>query len=360
MSAATITIAASRHMYSVEFVDSLSALSAALHPYTAAVYIIDQQVAALYPDWVAAIGQSMPVHVFTATEETKTLSGVEAILTILQSHGATRSTQLVGVGGGIVHDVLALAAHLYYRGLDFIYIPTTLLAMCDTAIGGKSGVNFNGYKNQIGAFHPPQRVLIWPGFIDTLSPDAIYSGLGEVVKSMLIQGPDHYRQLSDFLQTKPFSSAALTPFIQQSLSTKKKLIEEDEFDQGVRNLLNYGHTFGHAIESVTDYAIPHGLAVVQGMDIANYIAYRLGMLPKERFDALHEMLQCSFPMQPLVVTPAELIAGARRDKKATEQRVMMVLLKELGELVRVPVALDAVLEQVLADYCLAYCPADVL
>lgn len=315
------------------------------------VTIIDKNIVPFHQEFVEELALLSPLYLMDATEETKTLTGLEKLLQFLQQHNATKATTVIAIGGGIVQDVVSFAAHIYYRGLRFIFVPTTLLAMSDSCIGGKNGLNFRGFKNQLGAFHCPDKVLIWTGFINSLSDEAIYSGYGEIYKLMLIGGDEYYADLVADLQQHGFNNQKISDFIYHSLDIKKKFIEEDEFDVGVRRILNYGHTFGHAIELATNYEIPHGVAVLRGIDIANYIAYKLGFLSEKLYFSIHDFIKTKFNYGVQADYTAEtLIANVKRDKKITNDKLNMIFLEQVGQLRIEPILIDDKLHSMLEEY----------
>lgn len=197
-----------------------------------------------------------------ADEQHKTLAGVERLLVGLREVGATRSDRLVAVGGGVVQDVATLAAQLYMRGLAWSYAPTTLLGMVDSCIGGKSSINAGSFKNLVGSFYPPDRIVVDPEFLRTLPDTALAGGLAEATKISYCRGPSVFER---YLQLEAAFGDAPGPLIYHSLNTKRWFIETDEFDTGPRRLLNFGHTFGHALEAATGYAVEHGIGVAIGM-----------------------------------------------------------------------------------------------
>jgi 3-dehydroquinate synthase len=206
-----------------------------------------------------------PVIPVEASEANKTLAYAEGILVAMQALGVDRGSHLLAVGGGVVQDLATFAASLYMRGVAWTYVPTTLMAMADSCIGGKSSINAGGIKNLVGNIYPPDAVLIDPEIGRTLSEEATVAGLAEAVKICFCRGNDAlaghlqcYRAWSD-------GTASMAPLLLQVLDTKRWFIEIDEFDRRERRLLNFGHTFGHAIEVATGYRVSHGVAVAVGM-----------------------------------------------------------------------------------------------
>ncbi len=208
-----------------------------------------------------------------ADEEHKTVGYAERLMEQLAAAGVRRDTTLVAVGGGVVQDLATLVASLYMRGLEWRYAPTTLMAMADSCIGGKSSLNVGGFKNLAGNFHPPQAIAVDPTFLETLPETDLVAGLGECAKIAFCRGPESFARYVA-LQT-PLRSGdrgAASALLHHVLDAKRWFIEVDEFDHAERRQLNFGHTFGHALEAATGFALPHGVAVILGMRCAIRLA----------------------------------------------------------------------------------------
>ena len=211
-----------------------------------------------------------------AEESTKSLDRMAALIEAIKNREATRDTTLVAIGGGVVQDCVTFAASVYMRGVPWTYVPTTLLSMVDSCIGGKSSINVGRYKNIVGTFHPPRRLVIDPALTGTLSTDQRIAGLCEAVKICMCRGAeafDAYLALGVSPMAEAESFAAV---VELCLRSKKWFIEIDEFDRNERLVLNFGHTFGHAIEAASGFAISHGIAVGLGMLAALNLGERLG------------------------------------------------------------------------------------
>ena len=337
--------------YEVEFRDDLAEVTNLLKATPKAVLVVDKNVARLYSTQLSALTGSLPTFVVPATEEEKTLDGVAQVLTFLQQQDCNKQSMIIAVGGGIIQDIVAFAAHVYYRGLKWYFVPSTLLSMADSCIGAKSSINFNGFKNQLGAFHSPARVFICDQFVRTLSDDDVGSGYGEIFKLFLIGSRELFARLKTVLARDGFRNSSLPEFIYESLRVKQAIIEQDEYETGLRRILNYGHTFGHALEGLTHYEVPHGLAVAWGLDLVNWLAYRAGLLSKADFDDIHAFAARYFSRRiSRAVTAAELIQATRRDKKVADGKISLALLERPGALKIVPTAYDATLEASVSDY----------
>ncbi len=207
----------------------------------------------------------VPAIFIDAIEVNKSLDASPAVIERLRKGGANRQTELVAVGGGIVQDLSAFIASIYMRGLTWSYLPTTILGMVDSCIGGKSSINVGPYKNLVGTFHPPRQVLIDPALAQTLPEDQKASGLIEAAKICFCRGAESFERHLSYKPSVAIGTEALEAVIVNSLRAKKWFIEVDEFDKKERLLLNFGHTFGHAIEGASHFAISHGIAVGLGI-----------------------------------------------------------------------------------------------
>jgi 3-dehydroquinate synthase len=207
----------------------------------------------------------LPLITIEAAEENKTLSTVEGVILGLRDAGTRRGDQVLALGGGVVQDVATLAASLYMRGIAWTYAPTTLMAMADSSIGGKSSINARNIKNLIGNIYPPVQILVDPEFVRTLRPVDLVSGLAEAAKICFCRGVTVFAHYLEVSPQPVVSSADFVPVLDTALRAKRWFVEQDEFDRAERRLLNFGHTFGHALEAGTAFRVPHGVAVALGM-----------------------------------------------------------------------------------------------
>jgi 3-dehydroquinate synthase len=210
----------------------------------------------------------LPVLWIEATEEAKALEQTLPLFVALKDAGLGRSSQLTAIGGGVVQDIATFLASLFMRGIPWSYVPTTFLGMADSCLGGKSSINVGPYKNLIGNFHPPRRIEILPAFARTLPAVELAGGLAEAAKIAYCRGASRfaiYERLAEPVLSGNWQDQQLAELLHATLAVKQWFIETDEFDQAERRLLNFGHTWGHALESATSFAIPHGLSVAIGM-----------------------------------------------------------------------------------------------
>ena len=212
----------------------------------------------------------VPTYLVTAIEANKTLTEVEAICQRMSEAGVTRSSRVLAVGGGIIQDLATMASSIYMRGIRWSYIPTTLTGMADSCLGGKSSINVGSIKNLVGNIHPPENIYIDTAYLATLPDADLTAGLAEAVKICFAKGSEEFvSYLANQDSLAPGNSVETQQLIHHSLNCKKWFIEIDEFDRAERQLLNFGHTFGHALEAATDFKVPHGISVALGMMAAN-------------------------------------------------------------------------------------------
>lgn len=268
-------------------------------------------------------------------EATKTLASVERIWDALLEAGFNRRCTLIALGGGVIGDMVGFAAACYQRGVAFIQVPTTLLAQVDSSVGGKTGVNHPRGKNMIGAFWQPRAVLIDTDTLSTLPPRELSAGLAEVIKYGLIRDGDFLAWLeAEMVSLRALEADALTRAIERSCAIKAEVVAEDETEQGVRALLNLGHTFGHAIEVHQGYGRwLHGEAVGTGMLMAAELSRRLGWLGEPEVARVRRILDAAgLPLAaPADMTPDDFLAIMRLDKKNLDSRLRLILLRALGE-----------------------------
>lgn len=266
-------------------------------------------------------------------EEAKEIGTVLAIAGKLTAMGVDRSTALVALGGGVIGDMTGFVASIYMRGIPFIQIPTTLLAQVDSGIGGKTGVDTEAGKNLLGTFHQPKAVFIDLAFLATLPDDQLTSGLAEVLKYGAIDSPGI---LDDLEAAVERGGLREIPFLEKivtaSCRIKKEFVELDERDRGVRRVLNFGHTVGHAVEAASGYSLSHGQSVAIGMVAAAGLSEELYHLPaddRRRITALVRALGLPDRI-PASLDPEEIRSRMKRDKKKKGETVHFVLLRKMG------------------------------
>jgi 3-dehydroquinate synthase len=273
--------------------------------------------------------------VLIAGETYKTLQTVRRIYKLLYDEAVDRRTVIVAVGGGVIGDVAGYVAATYQRGLDFVQVPTTLLAQVDSSVGGKVGVNFEQAKNLIGAFYQPRVVVADPDTLKSLPFRERRSGLAEIIKSGAIADADFFHTIAgDVASMLRLTSSSLESAIASTIKIKAKVVEQDERDCGIRAILNFGHTVGHAIEALTGYHVyRHGEAVAIGMVSACLIGEEVGYTPPSTTEAILAVLQnAGFPFHlDERIYPNDVVRVTALDKKAVSGSAKFVLLERLGK-----------------------------
>ncbi|MHB8509652.1 MAG: 3-dehydroquinate synthase [Candidatus Dormibacteria bacterium] len=280
----------------------------------------------------AAIGA--PIHVFEPGEASKSFSEVERALAAMAGHGLDRDALLVAVGGGVVGDVAGVVAALYLRGVGLVHVPTTLLAQVDSAIGGKAAVNLPEGKNLVGAFKAPEAVYIDPGLLEGLPPREFSSGLAEIAKYSMISDAELFELLLSQSQAiLQRDTELLSKIIHRCCSIKAEVVSRDERETGERAILNYGHTFGHALESAAGYGhMTHGEAISVGMEVAAELGEACGVTGAGARSRQGELLDgLGLPrVAPGMAPLAAVLARVARDKKSSGGIVRWVLPVRVG------------------------------
>lgn len=296
-------------------------------------YFVDGNVSRFYGKQLSKfIGNDFSV-IIEAEESNKEYVNLAQYYKRLIENDFKRADILVTIGGGILQDISGFIASTLYRGIKWVFIPTTLLAQADSCIGSKTSINFSGSKNLIGTFYPPDHIYIDSKFCNTLTNGYFNSGIGEIIKFHLMSDAERYKKLKKYLNIQnPREKAALEEIISSTLSIKKSYFDEDEFDTGRRNLLNYGHCFGHALESAANFAICHGEAVIVGMGFANLLSFKRGIMKEEKYNEFEDILRRYYPDFNLArISIDDLIKYLKRDKKRVGSDLTMILCKDIGE-----------------------------
>ena len=342
----TINIKSSLYDYTVDFTDDFSENLKVFSETTA--YVIDQNVYNLYKDRFSSIDLKK-VFMMEAVEHKKNMDTVMDIIRFFQSLGLRKNWKVVCFGGGITQDVTTIASNLYLRNVDWYFFPTTLLSMCDSCIGGKCGINFAHVKNQIGVFYPPKKIFIDVRFIDTLSHGDYLNGWGELLKFALTSDPTFYDEVKQEETLIPCDRIAY--YIHKGLFVKKQVIEEDEFESDLRRVLNYGHTFGHALEAYSENRIPHGQGVIWGIDVVNYIAWKEGLISEEYYLDIKSLIKRGFLTSEVVVEePEKLFDIIKTDKKVKGNTMSFAMLNGPSHLFVYPMQMDEKLKSLFLEY----------
>lgn len=315
-----------------------------------AEFVIDQKVYDLYSEVFSGIPTDR-LYLVEAAENRKEIDTALAICEKMTEIPAKRNAHLISAGGGIIQDITGFAANILYRGIPWTFVPTTLLASCDSCIGGKSSLNYKRFKNLLGTFYPPDEVHISPVFFQTLSQRDFESGLGEVIKFNILAGEAGLNSIERDIDTLlKREKTCLNRYIESSLAFKKGFIEKDEFDRGERIKLNFAHTFGHAFEAASGYRIPHGIAVSMGMITANHISVKRGNLSPKLAARMETLLRrvIDIDLETGEFDQNTILSAIHKDKKQVSEQITAVLLGEQFDLSIVhDVRADEVQEAVL-------------
>lgn len=273
------------------------------------------------------------MFVFPAGEVNKTLNTVRDLYEHLILEKFDRKDMLVALGGGVVGDLTGFAAATYLRGIGFIQIPTTLLSQVDSSIGGKTGVDFDAYKNMVGAFHMPRLVYMNLNVLKTLPDRQFACGMGEIIKHGLIQDSDYLEKLSTYQrEIREKNYGALLWMVAGSCKVKRHVVEEDPTEQGIRAWLNFGHTIGHSVEKLKDFTLCHGECVAIGCAAAAWMSWKRGLISEKEKEAAEQLLlDYQLPVRVKGLKPEDIVKTTKLDKKMDAGKVKFVLLKKIGE-----------------------------
>ena len=269
-----------------------------------------------------------------AGETSKSLKMVERVAGELLKKGADRQSLLIAMGGGVIGDLGGFVASTYMRGIDYLNVPTTVVAQVDSAIGGKTAVNLGAMKNLVGSFHPPQLVLADPAVLRSMSPRSFRSGLYEIVKHSILEGPAFFGELESRLGSlRPSNTRDLEPVLARAAGVKVDVVTRDERESELRMVLNLGHTFGHAFEEATDYRrFTHGEAVGWGLLAITRLAVLLGVLDSAEAARIDRLVRRVGPLPTLRdLDPARILRLLPQDKKAIGGKIRWVLPERIGK-----------------------------
>ena len=335
----TVNVRASKE-YNVEIGDGiisrLGEMMKAVCPKAIKALIVSEtNVAALYLDTIKAqlegAGLEVATYVFEAGEKNKNINEIAGMWNKMAEAGFTRTDIVVGLGGGVTTDMAGFAAATFLRGIDVIQVPTSLLAMVDASVGGKTGIDIPMGKNQVGAFWQPSLVLEDTSFLKTLPDDVFTEGMGEVTKYAFIMD----EKLMDLLEKQNGNirddAAVLENVIGMCVSDKAEIINEDETDNGRRQILNFGHTAGHVIERDSGFTKPHGICVAKGMGIFMDACVKAGTLSAEDAKRMKDLLAMYKLPASDEITAEDIVKGAMNDKKKRGNTLSVILVNKIGK-----------------------------
>jgi len=309
-------------IYNLEFIDSYK--KKILDYDKNQLFIIDRNVFNLFFKNQIKIKNFILIK---SSEESKSYHKISNIINKILQKRLNKKSKIIAIGGGITQDITSFICSIYFRGIDWEFFPTTLLAQGDSCIGGKTSINFGKFKNQLGNFNPPSNIYIDIIFLKKLKKRDIESGIGEMAHLLAVRGIANFNSIKKYFK----SEISLKDLIITSLQSKKYYIEKDEFDKKERKLLNFGHTFGHAIESATNYKIPHGVCVAYGCLIAFWISNKMNYLTNKNY------LQCEKVLKLIINNKIkfnilEFKKAILRDKKANKNKVGFILSHGCGKM----------------------------
>lgn len=329
-----------KNSYNILFTDNFDALPSAMREIGAPrklLIVTDSNVKKLYAGEVNALlkenGFDSAVYAFTAGEENKSMDTILGICKACIEHEMDRNSMILALGGGVVGDMAGFAAAIYMRGIRFVQIPTTLLSQSDSSVGGKTGIDFMGGKNILGAFHQPKLVYINVTTLKTLPDEQFVSGMGEVIKHGVIRDASFFEYLEENAELiKTLDSETLIKMDKINCGIKADVVMRDERENSLRAILNFGHTIGHAVESAYDFKMTHGECVGLGMIGASYIALRRNMIDEKNLKRIENILTLYGFKTRVALPPKETVQSfMQKDKKKTAGKLRFVLPVKIGE-----------------------------
>lgn len=329
--------------YDILFSDSFNGFAKAMSDINAPkklLVVTDSNVEKLYADEVNDLliknGYDSKIYAFTAGEENKCMDTILGICGACIEHEMDRKSMIVALGGGVVGDMAGFAAAIFMRGIDFVQVPTTLLSQSDSSVGGKTGIDFMESKNILGAFHQPKLVYINVATLKSLPNEQFVSGMGEVIKHGIIRDSeffDYIEKNSDKIKT--LDNETLIKMDKINCSIKADVVEQDEKENGLRAILNFGHTIGHAVESAYDFKMTHGECVGIGMVGASYIAYKRNMIDESTLNRIENVLDMYGFKIRVDLPEKEVVYGyMQKDKKKIAGKLKFVLPTKVGEVMQ--------------------------
>ncbi len=333
------------HNYSIYFEKNISKIIKSFPKNS--VYIVDSNV---YNFYLRSYLKNKKYICINSNEKNKDFLNLSKTINFFIEN-TTKETKVISVGGGVIQDITSFISSIFKRGLDWFFLPTTIISQGDSCIGGKTSINFNGIKNQLGNFYPPKKIILSPKFIEALPKKELFSGLGEMGHYFLLSNQKDYIFYKNFLKNiKIKKELNIYKIIFKSLLIKKRYIEKDEFDKKIRLTLNYGHTFGHAVENLT--SLPHGISVAHGMDISNYISFKNSLITRETYLDMRNTLNIitqRYKIKNLNIN--KMIELLKKDKKSTKKNIRVILTKGIGKMFLTNINEVNILKKNLQEYC---------
>lgn len=339
--------------YEILLEASFDGLAAALKKIDAPAKLLivtDTNVDRLYADEVSglleAAGYDVKKHVFPAGEENKHMDTILSICRACLEHRMDRKSMIIALGGGVVGDMAGFAAAIYMRGIRFVQVPTTLLSQSDSSVGGKTGIDFMDGKNILGAFHQPKLVYINVDVLKTLPKREFISGMGEVIKHGIIRNREFFDYLKENkAQICAMDHRVLIDMVRENCAVKADVVMQDEKETGLRAILNFGHTFGHGVESAFHFSMTHGECVGIGMNMAAGLAKKRGLISPEEYAKIRGILELyEFPLNEPLPETEEILSFMMKDKKADQGTLKFILPDRIGHVIQ---AADITKEEII-------------
>ena len=299
--------------------------------------VTDSNVGPLYESAVEEVlrkvSSDISVFTFEAGEKNKNLDTVSSLYQTLIQNGLDRKSLLVALGGGVVGDLTGFGAATYLRGIDFIQIPTTLLAQVDSSVGGKTGVDYQQYKNMVGAFHQPKLVYMNLSTLTTLPAEQFACGMGEILKTGLICDGEFFRFVCREQESiKALDMKLIAAMVRRCCEIKAGVVERDPKEQGERALLNLGHTVGHAVEKLKNFTLLHGQCVGAGLVAAAYLSMKRGLLNEQEYQEIcRGCADYDLPIHVDGLIPRDVLAATKKDKKMEQGHIKFILMDGIGK-----------------------------
>lgn len=345
-----LTIKSVTGEYKVEVLERVFA-KLSTYPIEKTQFLVDSQVYKLYRKDFDQLLSKHKIIQIQALESNKNVDRTSFYVKQLVDNQVKIDHTLVAIGGGIIQDITCFLASTLFRGMKWEFVPTTLLAQADSCIGSKSSINVGDFKNLMGTFYPPRKILLDVKFLNTLEHKEILSGIGEILKVHMIKGISYFEDAALNYDDMILNRDVLLKYIGNALLYKKDLIEIDEYDRGPRNVMNYGHSFGHAIETATDFFIPHGIAVSLGMDMANHQSFKMGRITEDQFLNWHQCLKKNYKDYLNTTIPLEsFLSAISKDKKNIGSDLSLILVQNAGKIEKIRVSKD----EAFIGNCLAF------
>lgn len=293
--------------------------------------IVDENIYYLYNDKYHFDRLGKRVYILKSGERSKCFKQVEKITQLMLSCGCNRHTKLVAVGGGVTGDLSGFIAAIYMRGIKVVHVPTTLLSCVDSSVGGKTGINLGRYKNMVGAFYQPSQIIISLDFLKTLPPEEIRCGLGEIVKTSLLERNLFGKVNENILKIISLDEDVLLEIVKDCVSFKDKITSADEKESSLRKILNLGHTVGHGLENMDKFRLSHGEYVLKGIEIEIEMARKKGIIDKDYYKDIKKVLDKVMVPNVKIKNISALVDIMKTDKKNLDNKIDFVFPKSIGE-----------------------------